>query len=277
MRNARHGAFLVLSMAIPFLVMAAGRPPALAQEPPFEYAVKVVCGVQPEAKDLRLAHGLYATSVNIHNPGATEVRLFKKLALTFPPGSQRPGEVRRLGEDGLGPDQALQTDCVDIQQRAFGGTFPAPNIEGFVVIQSTGSLDVTAVYSTATFPGFHHTSIHVQQIPERRTRQTLADLVPVPGPAGDFCVRQNDKLFVTVRNQGAAAAGSSSTRVDFGAFGTSTMPTPALAAGDSATLVFTIPPTCFDPNCEFRINADALLDVVESDEANNVAAGVCVG
>ena len=257
--------------------MTAGDPRALAQELPFEYAVKVVCGVQPEPKELRLAHGLYATSINIHNPGSTGVKFFKKLALTFPPGSQRPGEVRRLGEDGLGPDQALQTDCGDIQQRAFGGTFPTPNIEGFVVIQSTGSLDVTAVYSTATVPGFHHSSIHVQQIPERRTRQTLADLVPVPGPAGDFCVRQSDKLFVTVRNQGAAAAGSSSTMVDFGAFGTSTMPTPPLAPGDSATLVFTIPANCFDPNCEFRINVDALLEVAESDETNNMAAGVCVG
>lgn len=123
----------------------------------------------------------------------------------------------------------------------------------------------------------------MEQIRERQRRATppgLADLIPVPGPNGDFCVRNGDQLSVTIRNQGVGPAGPSTTTVDFGAFGIATAPTPGLAPGASATMVVTIPTTpfnCFDPDCEFLISADATFVVTESDESNNIVFGVCLG
>jgi hypothetical protein len=280
-RNAKR-AFVVTSIPIAAL-SAAGD--AMAQEEEFEYAAKIACGTQKDPADLRLARGLYATTINIHNPSERPARLTKKLALTYPPGSQRRGEIKRIGTDEFGPDEALETDCNDILRRVFGGTFPTPYFEGFVIIQSRTSLDVTAVYSTASLErtqgGLAHSSIDVEQIRERRRRAdgNLPDLIPVPDPARGFCVRDGDKLRVTVRNQGSAPAGPSTTTLDFGAFGTQSQPTPALAAGASAVVIFTIPtnPNCFDPNCEFRITVDSAGVVTESDEGNNVASGVCLG
>jgi hypothetical protein len=272
----RRGRFLSVILSVVVLAFVLPGATAIAQTPPsaFEYVVKVVCGVRD-----RQGKVVFATSINIHNPGPGDTRLFKKLALTFPPGRQRPGEIRKLGEDTLKDDEALQSDCADIAERAFGGTFPTPYIEGFVVIQSPTSLDVTAVY---TVSGKDNVSIDVEQIRERQrsiTPPELADLIPVPDESGTFCVRENDQLVVTIKNQGAAAAGPSTTAVDFGAFGVATAATPGLPPGNSATVTVTIPtsPNCFDPNCEFRIIADSALAVPESDETNNIASGVCFG
>lgn len=273
----RRGTLLLILSVVGLALVLPGAT-AIAQTQPsgFEYVVKVVCGV----RDRQNKGVVFATSINIHNPGPDDARFFKKVALTFPPGKQQPGDIRKLGEDSLKDDQALQTDCADIAARGFGGTFPTSFIEGFVVIQSPTSLDVTAVY-TAT--GKDHTSIDVEQIRERERRTTpppLADLIPLRDETGTYCVRQNDHLFVTIQNQGAAAAGPSTTTVDFGAFGAASAPTPGLTPGTSATLAFTIPTSpnnCFNPNCEFQITADSALAVPESNELNNIAMGVCFG
>lgn len=136
----------------------------------YEYAAKVVCGTQNVAADLRLAPGLYATTVNIHSPRAG-VELFKKLALTSPPGGQHPGQVFPIAQHVLSYDEALGVDCNDIRREVFGGRFPAPFIEGFLVVQSTDSLDVTAVHSSAAIDArgspTAHSSIDVQRVEER--------------------------------------------------------------------------------------------------------------
>jgi serine protease len=146
-------------------------PPPTAPTARFEYAAKLVCGAQTDPKGMKLATGFYATTINIHNPGKEKVGFAKKLALTAPPGEQRPGAVKQIANDELAPDQALAVDCDDLKERVFGGTLPTPYIEGFVIIQSPQSLDVTAVYSTATLNSDgmpeNHTSIHVEQIRER--------------------------------------------------------------------------------------------------------------
>ena len=139
----------------------------------YEYAAKVVCGVQEDVADMRLARGFYATTVNVHSSGPDEARLFKKLALAYPPEEQAPGKVLEIGEDVLRYDEALKTDCDDLRRRLFPGPsgFPTPYIEGFVVIQSTESLDVTAVYTTTALDAAGaqsgHSSIDVEHIPER--------------------------------------------------------------------------------------------------------------
>ena len=152
-----------------------------AREPQrFEYSAKIVCGIQKRSEDLPVIPGAYATTVNIHNPEEATVSFFKKLALTIPPGFQKPGEIIPLGEDRLAYDEALATDCADIRKRAFPDGFPDGFIEGYVVIQSPAPLEVDAVYTTGalTKDGGVGTivSIDVERVPER-DRAEGCDLV----------------------------------------------------------------------------------------------------
>jgi hypothetical protein len=141
----------------------------------FEYAAKIVCGRQKEPDDRRLARGFYATAINIHNPDTEAATFFKKLALTLPPGGQRAGNVHPIARDNIGPDHALEVDCIDIRTR-IPSVLLEPYLEGFLVIQSDRPLDVTAVYTTAgldaagTITGPNN--INVQQIRASCPRKT---------------------------------------------------------------------------------------------------------
>jgi hypothetical protein len=251
--------------------------------PMFEYAAKIVCGIQKDPDEMRLARGLYATTINVHNPNDEPVKLFKKLALTFPPGGQRPGEIMPIAEDVLKPDQALAVDCEDIRRRLFPNGFPAGYIEGFVVIQSPASLDVTAVYTTAALDedgrAMTHSSIDVERVAERRKggEEALPDLIPVPDPQFGFCRGKDGNLLVTVKNQGPGPAPASTTMVDFFQHGQVSQPTPPLAPGASTDLLFPIPAGCFSPDCSFRITVDSTNVVTETNEGNNTADGICIG
>jgi hypothetical protein len=114
--------------------------------------------------------------VNIRNPNREPIEFTKSLALTFPPEEQRPGEVFEIATDSLGPDQALEADCIDLERRLFPNGLPDPGyIKGYLVVRSKFSLDVTAVYTSAAIdregqPGAH-SSIDVERIPERRLRE----------------------------------------------------------------------------------------------------------
>ncbi|MEO8627210.1 MAG: CARDB domain-containing protein [Betaproteobacteria bacterium] len=294
----------VLAVSAAFAA-AAGLAPAKAQaqaaaaEVVYEYAAKIVCGASIDPKDMRLAHGFYATTVNVHNPNEKEVRLLRKtLALTIPDGGERPGKVFSLldAPESLKPGQALATECEDIRKRS-GLPFPSPGlpyIEGFVVIQSTDSLDVVAVYTTAALGGDatgnatvagQHSSIHVLPVAQRRKAVGLTqpDLVPLPlGPNGNFCKRvatpNGSALQFRVQNSGGGAAGASTTRVEFAGHPPVAMiPTVALGSGQFVDLLAPIPPGAFDPDVEFRIEVDTGLVVPESNEGNNTASGVCLG
>jgi hypothetical protein len=120
-----------------------------------------------------------------------------------------------IATDRLDPDEALALDCVDIRNRLFPDGFPTPYVEGFVVIQSSESLDVTAVYTTAAVDGrgnvTSHSSIHVEQVRERdraRVVQEATDLMIrkeaiVPSsPVTTAIVRYR----IHVQNLGPAAA-----------------------------------------------------------------------
>jgi hypothetical protein len=138
----------------------------------YDYAAKLICGSLEDPE--RGAPGVYKTTINIHNPWQNRVFFQKKLALTFPrrpppppPApprnpEQTPGNVIRIQERPfLDADEAMALDCVEFSELVSGAFF-----EGFVVIQSQASLDVTAVY-TVTGRDRTQPSIDVEQIPER--------------------------------------------------------------------------------------------------------------
>jgi hypothetical protein len=116
-------------------------------------------------------------------------------------------------------------------------------------------------------------------VPARRLEIGLPDLVPTPDrETGSFCRRdEQNNLIVTICNHGTAAAGPSHTTVDSGSHGSFTLATPPLGVGACVDLKFPIPQGCFSPDCSFRIIADSADEVAESDEANNVVSGTCVG
>jgi len=249
----------------------------------FEYAAKIVCGVQPDPKSMILARGFYATTINVRNPGPKPVTFDKELALSIPPGEQKPGKVIRVAQDHLEVGEALAADCDDIARRVFGGGLPTPFIEGFVVIRSPQSLDVTGVYSTATLSkegvAEDHSSIHVEQIRERgpktggnvdlRVRSIDNMSVSCPGGAGT-CVTKAD---VTIENVGTDAAGPFVTRTvsDPAQSVIVDEPSGGLAPGATDTFPMTTPPggNCFDPDCEICATVDNNNQVGESDETNN--------
>jgi hypothetical protein len=73
----------------------------------YHYAAKVVCGIQHDPQNLRLARGLYATAINVLNRNKRTVKFTKKLSLTYPPDAQEPGAVYNISTDKLGPDDWL--------------------------------------------------------------------------------------------------------------------------------------------------------------------------
>ena len=268
----------------------------------YQYSAKIVCGRQEDPEDMRLARGFYATTINIHNPNDRSVRFQKKLALTLPPTDQLPGLVEHISFDDLGYDEALKTDCADIERRVFDGQFPDPYIEGFVIIKSPESLDVTGVYTSSAIDEngklAGHSSIDVEQINERYTEFKFPDLVPKPQPPSTpstgrvpegtpgtgYCVKPKQggvsrEIRVTVLNQGEESSGETVTEVDFFEFGTFTKITPALEPGESAFLDFDIPKGClsgFSDDCNFKVTVDAGNQQPESNELNNVDESKCI-
>lgn len=162
----------------------------------YEYAAKIICGEQNESQNMRLAKGLYATTINIHNPNPGTALFFKKLALTYPPEQQQPGVILPIAVDTLIHDQALKVDCMDIEEQLFPNGFPASYIEGFVIIQSLASLDVSTVHTTAKptrflFWSSHKvTSIDVEQVREREIDDGETEVIviyddhPIPASTG---------------------------------------------------------------------------------------------
>jgi len=113
----------------------------------YEYAAKFICGRQTASQDLTLAQGQYATAINIHNPNDEKVHFFKKVALTE--RDQKPGRVLPVAVDGLLYDEALRLDCMDLRRRMTLTNSNEALLEGFAIIQSPRSLDVTGVYTTS--------------------------------------------------------------------------------------------------------------------------------
>jgi hypothetical protein len=132
--------------------------------PPYrEYAAKFTCGTESTKEPDDVVSGVYASSINIHNPQAgLKVTFIKKLVVANREGTPlaRP---RVIDNNVLGLDQADRVDCIFIR-RALDSS--AAYLEGFVVIEvppvasPTGSanriqpvLDVIAKYTARGLAG----------------------------------------------------------------------------------------------------------------------------
>lgn len=245
----------------------------------FEYAVKIVCGT-PETK--ALAPGMYFTAINVHNPGNDSVVFRKKFATTLP--EERPGPISPFSWNALRPDQALEIDCNDIFHHAHLVRWA----KGFAVIQSPQPLDIVAVY-TALGAEKQVEVLALERVPLRRMGGGggggCPDLVvdSILTPVWD-AVNHRSVITASISNIGGAPAGASVARVvDPSTTDTSGVPynaiapTPSLAPGASATVVFYLPYWVFNPDAALDVTADYKGMVTECREDNNTRSFAAVG
>lgn len=248
-----------------------------SQETGIEYAAKIICGVPDRPA---LAPGAYFTAINIHNPGNDSVRFRQKFAITHP--GEAPGPISPFSGAMLGPDQALEIDCTDIARRSRERGF----IKGFAIIQSPTDLDIVAVYTAAPSIRQPVVALEVERVPGRRRDSrgcTLPDLI-VESISRPTFVQGSTRIEAVIRNIGSGAAGPSlaraidpSTFISPGVPQNSVANTPALAAGASATVVFSLPYWIFNPDAALDVTADYKNDVAECNEQNNAKSFQAVG
>ena len=125
----------------------------------FQYAAKFLCTANIPGTSLTsdaVLPGEYRTAVNIHNPQLKGTRLRKKLASSI--------GISKYFESGLEPDAVETVTCAQVPNF---GLHLVHGFEGFLVIESTHSLDVVAVYTAAPNKG-QVSSIEVETIKERK-------------------------------------------------------------------------------------------------------------
>lgn len=142
----------------------------------FVYAVKFVCGTQPEC-DCQcgpIRPGRYATEINLLNPGAKEVRVLKRfvpVVLAGAPLGREPRGVGPRAEDKivLPPHSATMDDCCRIHELLFGapGAATSALTIGYLEITADADIVVTAVYTAGGLDSGGVT-IDVQQISAHR-------------------------------------------------------------------------------------------------------------
>lgn len=142
---------------------------AVAPRFAFQYAVKFICTSNipgTSQTTTSLLPGSYATVVNIHNPNSQAAGFRMKLAVSTSTEIDPP-LISSFIKDKLKPDQATKVDCSRIREF---GLHLIHGFEGFLVIESTLSLDVVAVYTAAKNGGDGVESMDVEYIPERKLR-----------------------------------------------------------------------------------------------------------
>jgi hypothetical protein len=107
----------------------------------FQYAARFLCTANIPGTSVTtpsVLPGNYQTTISIHNPHDQSVRFRRKIAAF--------SQVSEFIEDQLDSDRSTDVTCDSIA-RDFGPFIHGA--EGFVVIESRHSLDVTAIYTAA--------------------------------------------------------------------------------------------------------------------------------
>ena len=130
----------------------------------FQYAAKFVCisnDPNTSIATASLLSGNYKTVVNVHNPNDRAVKIRTKVAL----GAKE--FISQFLDASLGPDEVKRFACNDINSHKFDANLIHGASEGFLVIESTDSLDVVAVYTAGPLRG-DVASIEVERVRERQ-------------------------------------------------------------------------------------------------------------
>jgi len=125
----------------------------------FQYAAKFLCTSNIPGTSLKsdaVLPGEYKTAVNIHNPQIKGIRMRKKIASSI--------GISKYFESALEPDAVETVTCAQVPNF---GLVLIHGFEGFLVIESTHSLDVVAVYTAAPSKG-QVSSIDVETVKERK-------------------------------------------------------------------------------------------------------------
>jgi len=154
-----------------FALLAVAGAQAASAKYLYSYAVKFVCGYNntnigtsngSEAGEPTVKFGNYATDINIYNFNVdpsfpTDAIIGKDVIVLVDHGKpvgREPKFVKASAGDGitLKSGEATMDDCNRIGELLFpaGVPIPFPHMIGFLVIQSTVELDVTAVYTAQT-------------------------------------------------------------------------------------------------------------------------------
>jgi hypothetical protein len=143
---------------MPTRAKSASHPGAFA----FQYAAKFICTSNiPNTSQTTpsLLPGNYQTVVNVHNPNEKPVRMRVKVAL----GARRL--ISKWVPFALGPDEVTRFVCADVREKF--GIRAIHGVEGFLVVESSLSLDVVAVYTASPLTGEGVSSIDVERVHER--------------------------------------------------------------------------------------------------------------
>jgi hypothetical protein len=143
---------------------------------PFVYAVKFVCGTQPDCgcECAPVQPGRYATEINIHNFSNREVLVVKRiipLVVAGAPVGREPRVGAPVAEDRitLPPHTATMDDCCRLSELVFGvaGASPAALTIGILELTADTEIAVTAVYTTSGLAA-GGVALDVQQVAGRR-------------------------------------------------------------------------------------------------------------
>ena len=123
-----------------------------------QYAVEFTCG-RNSSDFQRVLPGDYSAVVNVHNAG-DDTRVRARVSLSFP-GSQESDWVQTGFERG----QTRQFNCKNIfDQFVFAQPIDDNNyIQGYLVIQTRGEIDVTARYTTSGPEGSVSSDVEVAE------------------------------------------------------------------------------------------------------------------
>ena len=147
------------------IVLVSGASEARSQSA--QYAAKYVCGTATSNAGTAgagiVAPGTYYTSINVHNPNkeAVDIGKFFDVAL---PSEQQGGRMVGPVKASLKPLEAFEIECADIIRHLDQN--PKLFWKGFVTLQSSGPLDVVAVYTAAASAAGPVVAFHTERVPK---------------------------------------------------------------------------------------------------------------
>jgi len=143
-----------------------------AQAQQTQYVAKFVIGT---SNGEVLSPGQYFTAINVHNPTGQAVTIRKRFAIALP--GEKPGPISQFASTTIPPGAAIEIDTRDIHRHT--NTPPGTFVKGFVVINSTGRLNVIGVY-TATGTSSRIDAMFLERVPASPLAAGAAAAVAAP-------------------------------------------------------------------------------------------------